>query len=51
MTNISSAGQRLSEERQALVHPVIDAGVIIRELLVPVRDAELIRTGERRRAG
>ena len=34
--------ERLREKRQALVDPVIDAAVVIRELLVAVCDAELI---------
>jgi hypothetical protein len=36
-----SAGQRLSQKRQALVHPVIDTGMIVGEFLVAMRDAEL----------
>src|SRR5229473_6877821 len=38
-----SAGQRLSEKRQALVHPVIDTGMVVGELLVAMRDAELVQ--------
>ena len=36
-----SAGQRLGEKRQALVHPVIDTGVVVGELLIAMRNAKL----------
>src|SRR5882757_9650509 len=38
-----SAGQRLGEKRQALVHPVIDAGVVVGELLIAMRNAKLVQ--------
>ena len=38
-----SVRQRLSEERQTLVHPVIDAAVIIGELFVTMRDADIVQ--------
>ena len=38
----TSAGQRPGEKRQALVHAVIDTAMVVRELLVPMRDAELV---------
>src|SRR5216683_2443192 len=37
-----SAGQRLGEKRQALVHPVIDTGVVVGELLIAMRNAKLV---------
>ena len=37
------AGQRLGEKRQALVHPIIDSRVVIRELLVAMRYAKLVQ--------
>ena len=37
------AGQRLGEKRQALVHPVIDTGMVVGELLVAMRNAELVQ--------
>src|SRR5882724_9112723 len=39
----TSAGQRLGEKRQALVHSVIGAGVVVGELLVAMRDAKLVQ--------
>ena len=33
----------MSEERQALVHPIIDTGMVVRELLVAMRDAKLVQ--------
>src|SRR6266550_3761503 len=39
----TSAGQRLGEKRQALVHPVIDTGMVVGELLVAMRNAELVQ--------
>src|SRR6267378_8075583 len=39
----TSGGQRLGEKRQALVHPVIDAGMVVGELLVAMRNAELVQ--------
>ena len=51
----TSAGQRLDDKRQALVHPVIDTGVVIAELLIAMRNAKLIQPPHepngRRRAG
>src|ERR1700726_4909039 len=38
-----SAGQRLGEKRQALVHPVIDTGVVVGELLITTRNAKLVQ--------
>src|SRR5260370_856741 len=38
-----SAGQRLGEKRQALVHPVIDTGVVVGELLIAMRNAKLVQ--------
>src|SRR5216683_5162098 len=38
----TSAGERLGEKRQALVHPVIDAGMVVGELLIAVRNAKLV---------
>src|SRR5712691_8905916 len=38
----TSAGQRLGEKRQALVHPVIDTGVVVGELLIAMRNAKLV---------
>ena len=38
----TSAGQRLDDKRQALVHPVIDTGVVIGELLIAMRNAKLV---------
>jgi hypothetical protein len=37
------AGQRLGEKRQALVHPVIDTGMVVGELLVAMRNAEFVQ--------
>jgi hypothetical protein len=37
-----SAGQRLDKKRQALIHPVIDIGVVVGELLVAMRNAKLV---------
>jgi len=37
------AGQRLGEKRQALVHPIIDPRVVIRELLAAMRYAKLVQ--------
>jgi hypothetical protein len=36
-------GQCLSEKRQALVHPVIDTGMVVGKLLVAMRNAELVQ--------
>src|SRR5260370_30110656 len=38
-----SAGERLREKRQALVHPVIDTAMVVGELLVAMRDAEFVQ--------
>jgi hypothetical protein len=38
----TSAGQRLGEKRQALVHPVIDTGVVVGELLIAMGNAKLV---------
>ena len=35
--------ERLGEKRQALVHPVIDTAMVVRELLVAMRDAEFVQ--------
>jgi ABC-type transport system substrate-binding protein len=35
----TSAGQRLGQKRQALVHPVIDTAMVVGELLVAMREA------------
>src|ERR1700746_604799 len=37
----ASAGQRMGEKGQALVHPVIDAAMVVGELLVAMRNAKL----------
>ena len=37
------AGQRLGEKRPALVHPITDPRVVIRELLVAMRYAKLVQ--------
>jgi len=39
----TSAGQRLGEKRQALVHPVIDTGVVVGKLLIAMRNAKLVQ--------
>jgi len=39
----TSPGERLGEKRQALVHPVVDTGVVVGELLVAMRNAELVQ--------
>ena len=39
-----SGRQRLGEKRQALVHPVIDAGMVVGELLVAMRNAKLVQS-------
>jgi hypothetical protein len=39
----TSAGQRLDEKRQALVHSVIDPAMVVGELLVAMRNAELVQ--------
>ena len=39
----TSAGQRLDEKRQALVHSVIDTCMVVGELLVAMRNAELVQ--------
>jgi hypothetical protein len=36
----TSTGQCLDEKRQAFVHPVIDTGMVVGELLVAMRNAE-----------
>ena len=38
-----SAGQRLGKKRQALVHPVVDAGMVVEEFLVAMCNAELVQ--------
>src|SRR5690242_6428635 len=38
----TSAGQRLGEKRQAHIHPVIDTGVVVGELLITMRNAKLV---------
>jgi hypothetical protein len=43
LSNSASAGQRLRKKRQALVHPVIDAGMVVGELLVAMPDPKLIQ--------
>ena len=43
LSNSASVGQRLSKKRQALVHPVIDAGMVVGELLVAMPDPKLIQ--------
>ena len=43
LSNSASAGQRLRKKRQALIHPVIDAGMVVRELLVAIPDPKLIQ--------
>jgi hypothetical protein len=35
--------KRLGEKRQALVHPVIDTGMVVGELLVAMRNAKLVQ--------
>jgi hypothetical protein len=42
LSNSASAGQRLRKKRQALVHPVIDAGMVVGELLVAMTNPKLI---------
>jgi hypothetical protein len=39
----TSPGQRLGEKMQALVHPVIDTAMVVGELLVAMRNAELVQ--------
>src|SRR6266436_7504116 len=39
----TSAGERLGEKRQALVHPVIDSGMVVGELLVAVGNTKLVQ--------
>ena len=39
----TSAGQRLGEKRQALVHSVIDTGVVVGKLLIAMRNAKLVQ--------
>ena len=39
----TSAGQRLGEKGQALVHPLVDPGVIVGELLVQIRNPEFVQ--------
>ena len=43
LSNSASAGQRLRKKRQALVHPVINAGMVVGELLVAMPDPKLIQ--------
>jgi len=43
LSNSASAGQRLRKKRQALIHPVIDAGMVVGELLVAMPDPKLIQ--------
>src|ERR1700730_7731911 len=43
LSNSASAGQRLRKKRQALVHPVIDAGMVAGQLLVAMPDHKLIQ--------
>jgi hypothetical protein len=38
-----SAAQRLREERQALVHPVIDTAMVVGRLLVAMSNPELVQ--------
>jgi hypothetical protein len=38
-----TSGQRLGEKRQALVHPVIDTGVVVGKLLIATRNAKLVQ--------
>src|SRR6266404_3664524 len=39
----TSGGQRLGEKGQALVHPVIDTGMVVGELLIAMRNAKLVQ--------
>ena len=41
--NSASAGQRLRKKWQALVHPIIDAGIVVGEFLVAMPDPKLIQ--------
>jgi hypothetical protein len=38
------AGKRLGEKRQALVHPVIDTGMVVGELRLAMCDARLVQS-------
>ncbi len=39
----ASIAERFDEEGQAAVHPVINAGMIVAELFIGVRDARLLK--------
>jgi len=39
----TSAGHRVGQKRQALVHAVIDTAMVVGELLVTMRNAELVQ--------
>src|SRR5260221_1196768 len=43
LSNSASAGQSLRQKRQALIHAVIDAGMVGGELLVAMRNPELVQ--------
>ncbi len=46
--SIPSGRQSLCEKRQTFAHPVIDAGMVVGELLVAMSNAELVQPAHQR---